>query len=90
MNVCKIDTRPASTVVKIFDQTGQPSDLWDYLFYIDFTTNDGLESIQQVLLNLKQYTVSLRDFGVFQPYDSTELARIPSVDQTAVPWTAYL
>eukprot|EP01118_Nematostelium_gracile_P003844 TRINITY_DN1445_c0_g2_i1.p1 TRINITY_DN1445_c0_g2~~TRINITY_DN1445_c0_g2_i1.p1 ORF type:complete len:312 (+),score=74.48 TRINITY_DN1445_c0_g2_i1:335-1270(+) len=89
-NITKIDTRPASSVVKLFDHNNQPSNLWDYLFYFDFTTNDGIQRVRQVLDNLKQFSVSLREFGVYQPYDvSPSQSESPKVD-VSVPWTAYL
>jgi len=91
MNVTKVDTRPASTVVKIFDQSNQSANLWDYLFYFDFTTNGGVISLKQVLDNIKQYAISLRDFGYYLPYDSTEDITAQSVQaHDSVPWTAYL
>jgi len=91
MNVTKIDTRPASTVVKIFDQSNQPSNLWEYLFYFDFTTVGGVTMIKQTLENIKQYAITVRDFGYYLPYDSTEDLTTQSVQaHDAVPWTAYL
>jgi len=91
MNVSKIDTRPASSIMKVFAQGKEPSwNPWDYLFYIDFTTEKGSDAINEVLSSARKFSISLREFGYYPQFIEDVSLQKQKSEQEVLPWTAYL
>jgi len=95
MNICKVDTRPASTVFKLFGQSNNVANFGEYLFYFDFISTGGPSSIIEVLDNVKQYSLRIREFGCYPEDEAATLQRSPAPEnksqpESLPPWTAYL
>jgi arogenate/prephenate dehydratase len=87
LSIFKLESRPASTAPDWSELTTATSSTggvrhWDYLFYIDFEPAYSNEINEALMSNLKEFTIWVREFGVYQQ-------NLEKVEAVRSPWHAH-
>ena len=85
LSIFKLESRPASTAPdwsELASSSAGGVRHWDYLFYIDFEPAYSSEINEALMANLKEFTIWVREFGVYQQ-------NLASVEAVRSPWHAH-
>jgi arogenate/prephenate dehydratase len=86
LSVFKLESRPASSAPDWSELATSTSSggvrHWDYLFYIDFEPAYSNEINDALMNNLKEFTIWVREFGVYQQ-------NLATVEACRSPWHAH-
>ena len=95
INIIKMESRPATTASNTKFITNAPSSKqntnnttpqkkysvkhWDYLFYVDFEPSWDVKKHENLMENLKEFSMGVRNFGVYKQ-------NLPDVLVVRSPW----
>lgn len=69
INILKLNSRPAAMALELFGETGRH---WEYVQFIDYEPHQDHAVNDALLVNLKDYSQQVRNFGTYPKWERPE------------------